>query len=269
MSIFEFDHYKEFVLAEIAKRPKKGRGEFSKIATAINVHTTMITHIFRGSHDLSPEQALSLADYLGLRALETDYFISLVNLARAGDSRSRKYFKNKLREIKEKSLALTSRLEIKNQLSESEQALFYSSWIYAAIRLLTATPTHQDAPAIAESLHLSLNQVSRALERLTRQGLVKKDGDRFLYANLSTYVERDSELASRHNLNWRLKAIERLDQISATEMAYSNPIMIAKNDFERVTELVVKFIDDFRKLTGPSPSEILCCLNIDWLKITR
>lgn len=268
MGVFDFENYKEFVVAELGQRPHKGRGEFMKVSKALGVHTTMITHVLRGDQHLSPEQTLALTEYLGLSPLETDYFVALVSLARAGDQRSRVFYRNKVRELKDKSLALTQRLEFKNKLEESDQALFYSSWIFAAVRILTAIPGCGSSHVIAEKLNLSVAQVHHALDFLLSRNLISKKGNDYEYRDLSTYVTRDSPLASRHNINWRLKCIERLDRVAPEEMAYSNPIVIAAADFERITELVVRFIDEFKKMADPSPSEILCCLNIDWLKLT-
>jgi uncharacterized protein (TIGR02147 family) len=268
MSVFEFDDYKKFVLAMIAARPKNGRGEFLRIARAMGVHSTMVTHVFKGDYQLSPEQALALADYLGLSELEAEYFLTLVQANRAGTVRARSFYAQKIREMKEKSLSLAKRLQFENSLNETDQSTFYSSWIYAAIRLMTAIPEAQTALEISQRLGINLQRVNDALEFLVSRGLIAKQGSRFVYAEKSTYVSRDSRLASRHNLNWRLKAIERLENISAMEMSYSNPVVISIEDFPKITELIVQLIKDFQEVATPSPSESLCCLNIDWIKLT-
>jgi len=267
MSIYDFENYKDFVNQEIRNRPRMGRGEFMKLSKALRVHTTMITHVFRGHHHLSPEQGLAVADYLGLNSMETEYFMTLVQVARAGNARTREFYHGKVRELKDRSLALSRRLDFKNKLSESDQALFYSSWIFSAVRLLTAIPGMNAPHIIAEKLGVTLHQINATLEFLASRGLVEKKGQQFIYRELSTYVARDSLLASRHNINWRTKCLERIEQVSPSEMAYTNPIVIAEKDFERVTELIVNFIANFRKIADPSPSEVLCCLNIDWLKM--
>lgn len=267
MNVFEFENYKDFVNQELAHRPKKGRGEFMKLSKFLRVHTTMITHIFRGDHHLSQEHGLAVAEYLGLNTLETEYFMALIGFARAGDERTRKFYRGKIREVKDKSLALRHRLEFKNKLEESDQAIFYSSWLYAAARLMTMMSGMNTSSTLAEKLGVSANQINAVLEFLLSRGLVEKTGNTFKYRDLSTYVARDSVLASRHNVNWRLKCLERLDRVAQNEMAYTNPIVIAETDFERVTELIVQFIAEFRRIADPSPSEILCCLNIDWLKL--
>ena len=269
MSIFEFQDYKKFVLAELSQRPKGGRGEFLRIAKALNIHTTMVTHIFRGDYHLTLEQALALAEYFGLSEFDTEYLVALIQLARAADERAKKFCKKRLRILKEKSLNLSSRLQIKNKLDEKDQAIFYSSWIYSAIRLLTAIPKFDHPSSIARALNLNLTQVNSALEFLVTRGLVIRNGGQLSYGELTTYANRDSQFAPRHNLNWRLKVIERLESISSSEMAFTNAIVISEADFEKVTEMIVMFIDDFRKISAPSSAEVLCCLNLDWIKLTH
>lgn len=268
MAVYDFENYKDFVNSELASRPKKGRGEFMKLSKFLRVHTTMITHVFRGDHHLSAEHSLGVAEYLGLNPMETDYFVSLVNFARAGDERTKQFYREKIRELKDKSLALAKRLEFKNKLDESDQAMFYSTWLFPAVRLMTAIPGCGSSSVIAEKLNVSIQQVNHALEFLLSRNLVEKKEGSYQYRNLSTYVARDSLFAHRHNINWRMKCIERLDQVAKNEMAFTNPIVIAEKDFEKVTELIVQFINEFRKISDPSPSEVLCCLNIDWLKLT-
>jgi plasmid maintenance system antidote protein VapI len=92
MKIFEFAEYKTFVNQKIKSMPKGGHGQFLKIAKILNVHTTMVTHIFKGDSNLSIEQGLKLANYLGLNELETEYFVALINQARAANQDSRNFF---------------------------------------------------------------------------------------------------------------------------------------------------------------------------------
>jgi uncharacterized protein (TIGR02147 family) len=176
MGIFDYNNYKQWVLAELKQRPKKGRGEFLKISKALNVHTTMITHVFRGDHHLSPEQALALTEYFCLKPLETEYFLGMVHVARAADQRTRRFYQSKLREIKDKSLSLTTRLELKNKLDESDQAIFYSFWYYSAIRLMSANPRLGNPSVLAAELGLTLYEVNEAIEFLVSRGLVTKNG---------------------------------------------------------------------------------------------
>jgi len=265
--IFHFSDYKKFVLHELKQRPNGGRGQFLRIAQALNIHTTMVTHIFRGDLHLSSEQCLALAEYLGLNELETQFLVDLVLLARAGDQRTKKYFEKRISHLKAKALQLSERFEIKNELSESDQATFYSSWLYATIRLLTAIPKFQSRVAIAEFLNLNQSKVNKIIEFLISRGLCKEKGGKLLYGDVKTYVAQDSPHVVRHHSNWRLKALEEYDRLEIKELVFTKPVVMSEADYLRIREELVRFIDTFNKISEPSPCEKLYCLNIDWVQI--
>lgn len=267
MKVFNFSDYKKFVLAEIKSRPHGGHGEFRKIAKALNVHSTMVTHVFKASLQLSIEQSLALAEYLGLNGLETEYFLALVHFARAGDERTRAHFKSRLKRLKEKSMSVGARLESKNTLDEGDQAFFYSSWIYAAIRLLSAVPAYQSRDMIAETLELPRARLNRALEFLISRGLCVENGNKILYGNKKTFVSKESPLAARHHANWRLKIVSQLDRLTEQDLAFTYPTVISAEDFLKLREELVQFLERFKKTCDSSPSEKLYCLNIDWVEV--
>ena len=48
------------------------------------MRASLLSHVFRASKSVTPEQACSLAEFLALGDLETDYLVALVERARAG-----------------------------------------------------------------------------------------------------------------------------------------------------------------------------------------
>lgn len=269
MKVFDYRDYKKFVLAELKTRPKAGHGEFQRIAKALRVHFTMITHVLKGGMHLSPEQALALAEYLGLSELETEYFLALVQLARAGDQRTKNFFEARVHALHDQSMNLGTRLTAKNALSEQDQALFYSSWIYAAIRLLSAVPALQTRAAFSEALGLPPAKVNQALDFLLSRGLCEEAGKKVIYRELKTYVASDSPLAARHHANWRAKVASQLDTLERKELAFTYPTVISESDFLELREELVRFIEKFKKTCDASPSERLYCLNLDWVEIRK
>ncbi len=94
MSIFQYDSYKQFV-TEKAKR-----GDYQKMAMALRVHATLISQVFRGVRELTPEQASELASYLNLNDAESDYFLCLVELSRAGNQPFRRIVEKRIERLK-------------------------------------------------------------------------------------------------------------------------------------------------------------------------
>lgn len=269
MSIFEFIDYKIFMRAKIQSMPKHGHGQMLKIAKLLNIHTTMVTHIFRGDSNLSVEQALKLSTYFGFSELETEFFINLVQLERSSTSESKAYFKNHLEKLKARALNLKERLQIKKVLDEKDQALFYSQWYYAAIHLFIAINPEPSPELIADELKLPIKTVNQVIEFLISTGLCIETNGYLKIGESQTYLDRDSKLIARHHANWRFKSIEKFDRIATDELVFTNPVAISREDFLKIREELIQMIDRFRKIAEPSPSEEICTLNIDWIRIAR
>jgi uncharacterized protein (TIGR02147 family) len=268
LNIFDFKAYKPFTLAWIKSREGLGRGQLTRIAKHLEIHSTMMTHVFRGSANLSLEQALKLADFFSLNELETDYLVSLVQLERAGDKRTREFCLAKVDELRIKKLNLSNRINVQNELSDADRARYYSSWMYSYLRLLTAVTRFQSEEALAKESRLPLSKVREATEFLKSRGLCIEKNGRLEFGPVPTYVESSSPLVARHHLNWRQVAQEKFDRLSKEDLVFTYPTVISETDFEKLREKLVKVIDDFKKTCDESPSENLYCLNIDWLKIS-
>ena len=133
--IFNFVDYKAFLRAHLKTKPKGGYGFLSKLALGIHITSAQMSHVMRGGRDLSPEQALKAARQLGLTAPETNYFLEMVNYARAGSKELRDFSEQRLTLLKAEGLQVKNQVPTHQVLSDREKADFYSSWIYSAIRL--------------------------------------------------------------------------------------------------------------------------------------
>ena len=268
MKIYEFTDYKKYFLKYISQLPSNGRGQLTKIAKHLDIHTTMVTHIFKGSAHLSLEQSLKLANHFTLNELETDYLVALVQWERAGDKRTKDYCFTKVNDIRTKALNLKERLVTKNELSEHDRAVYYSTWQNSYTRLLTAIDRFQTFESLVEELKLPRSKVRQVLDFLISRGLCKEEGNKIVYGLVPTYIEAASPLAARHHLNWRQKTQEKFDQLRSEDLVFTYPTAISEEDFQKIREKLVQFIEEFKKTTEPSPSENLYCLNIDWLKLS-
>jgi uncharacterized protein (TIGR02147 family) len=264
MNLFEFTNYKDFVRKKLKTLPKNGHGQYLRIAKLLGIHTTMVTHIFKGDSNLSIEQALKLAEHFVFTPLETDYFVTLVQSERASNTQSRRYFSEQLTTLKTRALNLTERLHVKKSLDERDQPIFYSAWYYSGIRLLTAIHDFKSTEAIAEMIDLPHATVARAMEFLLSTGLVVQKNGKFSIGETLTYVSRDSRLVSKHHLNWRLKAIQQLDYVPDEDLVFTNSIALSASDFQKIREELVKFLEKYKEIGDPSPAEQLCFLTLDW-----
>jgi uncharacterized protein (TIGR02147 family) len=268
MNIFEHENYKEFINNWIRLKPKKGRGESKRISELLRVHSTMMSHILRGSSHLSLEQASELAQYMGLSDLETDYLFELVLHDRAGTAKLREKIKVRIQSLRKRALQLKERLKNEQKtLSETDRAIFYSSWHYSAIRLLS-TLEETNVSEVREKLMISHRQLNEAVHFLTRVGLCTLTSSGKLRATPSlTHLGADSAHIWKHHQSWRIKAMSRYFDLEDEEIMYSAPLTISLKDMAIIRERIIRFIEELKKTVEASQPDRVACLNIDWFKV--
>ena len=267
MSPFEFDNYKKYIVTRIEQMPKGGRGEFKRIAEKLHMHTTMVSQIFSGSKDLNLEQACLLCDYLGLTAFETDYFLALVQLSRAGTPRLKLQIQRQITALKKQSKQIVNRIPQDAALSEETKATFYSNWYYSGIRLLTSIEGYQDIDSISEYFELPKARVRQVLDFLLAHKLCVEKNGKFEMGPQLTHIDGESPLVQRHHFNWRIKAMQHYEKLNASEMAFSAPLSISEKDFAAVRELLVQFVKNLSDIVKDSDAEKVACLNLDWFEV--
>lgn len=233
MNLLEATHYKAWISLKVKSLPRNGRGELGKIAQHLRLHTSTLSKVLHGSLELTSEQAMGLCDYFGLSKLETQYFLSLVQLERAGTPLYRKYLEEQMSEIRAQAAELSKRLPVKREdLTESEKSIFYSSWMYSAVSVLCSIPTFDNPQAIAARLNLPLKTITQVLRFLIETELcIQKEG-RIRPGFRQIHLPFDSPLISRHHGNWRMRAMERHPLLSSNELAFSSPMSLSEKDHE-------------------------------------
>lgn len=269
-SIFAFDNYKDFVKARIKALPKQGHGELARIAKELRMHPTRVSHIFNADMNLTSEQACELSKYFGLSDLESDYFLALVQLERAGSTELKRTTKRQLEKIKTDAKELVNRVPRERALSDEEKALFYSSWAYSAIRLMTSIEGRQDIASLAAALNLAPAKVRKIIDFLLQTGLCLEEKGRLKMGPKSTHLESTSDIVLRHHANWRIQALQRHETLTEAELAYTGPVTVTAEDFKKIREDIAEYISRFTKqVVASEPPEQLACLNIDWFKVER
>jgi uncharacterized protein (TIGR02147 family) len=268
-TLFEFNDYKSFVKSWISSLPKQGYGQFRKIAEHLGISSVAVSHIFNGPRDLSTEQALELSEHLGLSELESEYFIQLVGLERAGTHKLKERIRAKLRRIREQAHELDERLPHDHQLDESARAQFYSQWYYSGIRLLTSIDGFNRIDAIADHLQISPTRVRMVVDFLLRHGLCVEDSGKIRMGPKRTHLESSSPLVSRHHANWRLKGVQNNEELRPEELFYTGPMTLSLHTMANIREDLVKLLERTIAKVEPSAPEHLACLNIDWFLIKK
>lgn len=268
MSIFNFTNYRDYLRAYIKSRPKAGYGELSRIATHLKMNTTLLSQIFSGLRTFSTDHACELAEYLGLTDIETEYLYLMIEHSKAGTGKNKSYLKNRMALLKDESLNLSKRILREKDLTENEKAIFYSTWVYSALHLFCGTRENGvTLDEICDKIQCTRQKASEYMLFLINSGLCKEENERFSIRTLSTFIDNESPHLLKHHNNWRIKAIQKSDNISKKELMFTAQVSISEKDFDIIREQIIKGIEDILKTVKESGTENLAFLNIDWLKL--
>lgn len=238
------------------------------MALALRMHTTLLSGVVHGRKTLTEEQGSALCAYMGLSALETDYLLKLIQLDRAGSDGLRAIYRRHLTELRTLALQAKSRVPEARELSHSDRAIYYSSWHYSLVRLLSSINEYQSVESISSKLGFPSSRVREILDFLVSRGLCTEGADgRYRRTEKNTHIEASSSLVARHHQNWRARSIELLERITPLDLAFTAPVSISRKEIPKVRAILLDAISEVAKRTDALPSEEVAYLGIDWIRL--
>lgn len=270
INVFSSRTFEGFLSAYVESLSHRGRGEVTRIATALGVSTSLVSQVLSGQKLFTPEQGQALGEYMQLNDLEQEYVSYLLQRDRAGSKSLKDFWNSKLDRIREQSKKVANRVVSDRSLSEVDRAAFYSSPLYSAIRLYTTTGEHgKTVDEITKRFELPRPKVLEILSFLVQTGLCRHEKGYYSMGVQKTHLEEGSSQLLRHHANWRLRAIRESESLSKEELMYTAPVSLSKEDFELLREKMLVFIGDFLKQVHASPAEEIACFNMDFFWIRK
>jgi uncharacterized protein (TIGR02147 family) len=268
MSIYIYNDYRSFLKAQYRAQNPGGRGLMQKLADVLGVHSTFISLVFKDKRDFSVEQGMLIADYFKLTEGEADYFLNLIQLARAGNQPLKKFLKAKIAKAQEAAKRLDTKFDHERKLGPEERQTFYSSWHYSAIRIFTSIkPDGVTTEEICERFKISRQVVVAALEFLTATQLVIEKKGRYLVGPQRTFLEKGHPLLKCHHTNWRQKALSQFEELSSDEMMFTSTLSLSRADFHLLREQLAQFVGKTSEVLKETTPEDVVCLNIDFFMV--
>jgi uncharacterized protein (TIGR02147 family) len=266
MEIFDFTKYKEFIRNKVHTYPKKGHGIYRKLGLHIGLNSVEISQIFKGHRDLTLEQALAVSEFFNFNSLEQEYFLLMVQYERAGNFKLKKIFSDKMLDLQKKSKNIKDRLTQSQDISLEAKSIYYSNWIYSALRIASSINESQSLEALSKKLGLPANEIARYMEFLTVNGICKKEHDQFSTGIGITHLDASSPYAINHHRNWRIKSMEKMNCIDNENLFYTIPVSLSLEDVKVIRKKILSFIEELNQIVRPSPAQEVACLNLDWFK---
>jgi uncharacterized protein (TIGR02147 family) len=266
-SVFFAKSYKSFLHEAIASRPSGGRGVRKRLAAHIGCQVGYITQVLSGGAHFSPEQGEAAARFFQLSAKETEYFLLLISHNRAGTSSLRHFYEGMLGRRRQEAKLLKSRLAIEGPETKRYHQVYYSSWQYAAVHMALHCEELRTAEKISKRLKIAPKRTQAILNFLEENGLARKDGERYQVTDDSLHLERDSPMIAKHHGNWRLRAIQAIEEGGAKDLHYSGVVSCSRRDLALVQEKLAKCLEECIAIVRTSPPEELGVLNMDLFQL--
>lgn len=265
MELFSTLNYKDYLNSRL---DSGGRGTRAKLAKAIGCQSAYTAQVLRGSMNFSLEQAETINRFFSHSELDSEYFIRLVLLARAGTKELRQRFEREIKSFQKKQKDLTVRLGVGQPLKAEEQQIYYSNWYYCALHAMASVPAYQKIDLISQRLQMPQNIVADAIDFLCRAGiLVKKVGGGWEIGESRIHLGRDSSMIDRHHANWRLQAIRSLERKRPEDLHYSSVVSISAADREKIFELLMKAVEKAKAVVREAEPSEVGVINVDFFSL--
>ena len=258
--VYQYNDYKSYIKDALSR---SGHGSRIKLAEALNCQSAYISQVLNQAAQLSNEQAIEASVFFNLDREEQDFFLNLVQLARAGTKKLSTFYEDKIKQVRERRALLSNRISGTDVLDDLTQARYYSRWYYAAIQVLVTVPSYRYKESIAKYLGLPLAVVNEAIEFLTETALIISTPQGYASGKTRVFLKGDSPLIVQHHENWRLKAIQSITLGSKDNVHFSSVYSLSKKDFIGLKEKFLGHLQEAREIVRPSAEEEVCVLNLD------
>ncbi len=267
MDIFKIKDYRK-IIENYIKSNKNKHLSLSRIAKECRISPSTLSLMLQEKRELTKEQGVLIAEYLGFTSLESDFFLNLIGESRAGNIKLKEYYQKKNNIIIKEAYKVKNLAKEYLTLPENLAYVYYSHWSYSAIRLLYSINKDYSSVDIADLLELPKNRIKNQIQELLQSELLKKSKNGEISVGPKrTHLPEDSPLVISHHLNWRKKASSYIDKMSDDNLFLTCPLSISHDDAFEVKTKLLKIFEEIIQKSIPSDPEEARCINIDFFKL--
>lgn len=265
--LLKYNDYKLLILDDISDHSNE-KGYRSRLADGMGCQRTYLSQVLHSHIHLTPDHAYHLSEFWKLRELHQEYFLELVNLARAGTPKHRHWIEQKMLALKNKHNDLSERFSQPSLKGQEGEAKYYSNWIWAALHISSSVPRLQSVESLSQRFHLPVVLIQSVLDELVRMELVEKINGHYRITKKSIYTPKGSIHTWSHHSNWRMKAIENIHRYDSNALHYSSLYSMNLKDFQKLKTMCTDFIEKSREVVIDSEKEEdVICFNLDLFQV--
>lgn len=265
--LFEIEDYRQ-VLKKKIQEEGDARGYRAALARAAGCQPAYLSQVLREDVHFTLEHAAGLSDLWSFSELESEYFLTLVSLGRAGtqilaDKLMKKITRLQRQHRESLKAPLSERL-----YNEEKVPLYYLDWISSAVHVVLSLSDCNTPEAIALRLKTKETATLQALTTLKELGIAEKKGKNWFLTQKTLHASDESLYSALHHRNWREKAQEYFRHgRSGDNFHYTGAFALSHEAKQEIRKKLKVLMADATKIVLPSKEETVSCLNIDWFEV--
>ena len=268
-NVFRFNDYKACLNSLVDGASQIQKGQKSRLAEFLRCQPAYISRVLNGDAHLSFEQAEAAARFFMLNKAESKFFLALMGEEKAGTLELKSFWREQREKALLERLELSGRAQLEMTLSEEDKLTYFSEWYHSAIHAALTVERLQTVDALASHLNLSSATVRKSLSFLCNTGVAQNQNERYVPAQTRLHLDKNSPLVGKHHLNWKIKAMEAINQPKDTDLRYTSVISLSRKDMDKVREAILKAIESIRATVKESKEETLACYQFDFFELER
>lgn len=242
-----------------------GRGARNQLAQFLNCQSSFISQVLSEKNELSLEHAFRVNQFFKHGEGEKQYFMTLVQLSRAGSEDLRSYFRDLLENLRTQQMQVHKIVQ-KKELSKEDILSFYSNWLYLSIHLLISIPKFQKPDKLREKLQVSEEEFREALGFLSRAGLVVEKNGKLETGEAHIHLKKTSPYAQAVSVMTRLKVIEKLRVGDPNALNYGLVFTIPESSYFELKKKILDLVGELSELIDKGVPDKLCTFVIDLIE---
>jgi DNA-binding Lrp family transcriptional regulator len=157
-------------------------------------------------------------------------------------------------------------VERDRDLSEIEAATYYSHWIYTGITNLVAVNPRMTYEEISSRLNIPAPMIVKVMSFLIESGILIQKSGSYDLGSKRILFGPESPLVAKHHQNWRLQGFNRMPFSERKNFFFTLPMSLSAEVADQIRADLPAYIEKITGWVGPSKSEVVRCLNIDYFE---
>ncbi len=260
----DYKHYLEHMIHRHASL----LGYKRRLAEAAGCKPSYLSQVLHGKVQLTGDHAHGLTQFWRLSDLEADFFLKLVDYARAARPPLRERIKRDLLALQFRAEKLENRMEeIGMEKVSDPSAIYYSAWYYSFCHVLLTSRETVSLKYLRQKSRLPEPVLLSVMEQLGKIGFAEKSGKQEWKARKHHVHLSDSVLYTQlYHHHWRTMAHANFPQRGARDLHYTVVQTVPADKLAEARDILAKALQAVREFAKIDGDGEVVCVTMDFFE---